>query len=113
PADVRLDFTQVAGVAHVVSVFRAGVGQACDQNPVFCLKAGQAASATHSFAAMQPGVYWVIVQSFPGTQGATTVTLSTSPSTHPEICNNGVDDDGNGLTDCADLAYVSAPNCQD
>jgi hypothetical protein len=112
-ADVRLDFTQVAGVAHVVSVFRAGVGQACDQNLVFCLKAGQAPTATHSFPALAAGTYFVVVQSFPNTQGATTVTLSTSPTTHPEICNNGVDDDGNGLVDCADLACVSAPNCVD
>ncbi len=29
-----------------------------------------------------------------------------------EICDNGIDDNGNGLTDCADPACASAPNCQ-
>jgi hypothetical protein len=110
-ADVRLDFTQVPGAAHVISVFRAGVNQACDQNPVFCVNAGQNATATHTFPALPAGNYWVVVQSYPGTQGSTTVTLSTSPSTKHEICNNGVDDDGNGLIDCADLACKNDPAC--
>jgi hypothetical protein len=112
-ADVRLDFAQPAGAAHVVSVFRAGVGQACDQNLVFCLNAGQMATATHTFAALAAGTYWVVVQSFPGTQGSTTVKLSTGPLATPEICNNGVDDDKNGLIDCADLSCIAAPNCTD
>ncbi len=110
-ADVRLDFTQAAGAAHVVSLFAAGALQACDQNLIFCLNAGQAPTATHTYAALPPGTYRVIVQSFPGTQGSTTVTLSTSPSSKVEICDNGVDDDGNGLTDCADLACKNDPSC--
>jgi hypothetical protein len=111
PADVRLDFTQTAGSAHVVALFRAGANQACDQNGVGCLNAGQQPTATRTFAALQPGSYWVIVQSYPGTQGSTTVTLSTARSSRPEVCNNGVDDDGNGLIDCADLACAGDPNC--
>ena len=39
------------------------------------------------------------------------MTLSTGTTTTPEICDNGIDDDGNGLTDCQDLACASAPNC--
>ncbi|HEY5310533.1 MAG TPA: hypothetical protein VIK97_18595, partial [Casimicrobiaceae bacterium] len=38
-ADVKLDFSQDKGSAHVVSLFRAGVGQSCDQNLVKCLDA--------------------------------------------------------------------------
>ena len=38
-----------------------------------------------------------------------TVTLSTP--TMKEICNNGVDDNGNGLIDCADADCVGDPNC--
>src|SRR5262249_31193449 len=53
----------------------------------------------------------VIVQSYPGTQGGSTITLSTGSSKTPEICNNGVDDDGNGLIDCADLACLNDANC--
>jgi hypothetical protein len=112
-ADVRLDFQQAAGGAHVVSLYRAGALQACDQNLITCVNAGQSPSVTHTFAALPAGTYRVIVQSYPGTQGDTQVTLSTSPSTKTEICDNGVDDDGNGLVDCADLACANAPSCTD
>jgi hypothetical protein len=110
-ADVRLDFTQASGAAHVVALARAGFGQRCDANRIYCLPANEAPSATHTFAQLGPGSYYLIVQSFPGTQGATTVRLSTGKSTTPEICDNGIDDDGNGLIDCADYACVNAPNC--
>ena len=113
-ADVKLDFSQVKGSAHVAAVFRAGVGQPCDvqTNLVHCLDAGQEPTASYTFPALPAGNYWVIVQSFTGTMGSTTVTLSTGKPTAPEICNNGIDDDGNGLIDCADLACVNAPNCR-
>jgi len=111
-ADVKLDFSQVKGSAHVVAVFRAGVGQACDQNLVDCLRVGEDATASHTFNGLAAGNYWIIVQSFTGTMGSTTVTLSTSKITTAEICNNGIDDDGDGAIDCADLDCVTAPNCQ-
>jgi hypothetical protein len=109
--DVRLDFTQPAGSAHVVSLFRAGANQACDQNLVFCLTVGQAASATHTYAGLAAGVYRVVVESFQGTEGPSTVTLSTGNAVKMEICNNGIDDDQNGLFDCQDSACISSPLC--
>jgi hypothetical protein len=112
-ADVRLDFAQPRGAAHVVTLNRAGFDQLCDDNQFFCLQADQAPSQTHTFAQLAPGTYYVIVQSFPGTQGATTVRLSTGRTTSPEVCDNGIDDDGNGLIDCADQACVNAANCVD
>ena len=110
--DLKLDFSQVKGAAHVVAVYRAGVGQACDQNLFSCLRADQAATASQAFNALAAGNYWIIVQSFTGTSGSTTVTLSTANTSTPEICNNGIDDDGNGAIDCADLACAAAPNCR-
>jgi hypothetical protein len=111
-ADLKLDFSQGKGAAHVVAVFRAGVGQACDQNLVDCLRVGQDATASHTFNGLAAGSYWIVVQSFTGTTGSTTVTLSTSKTTSPEICNNGIDDDGDGAIDCADLDCANAPNCR-
>jgi hypothetical protein len=113
-ADIKLDFSQGKGAAHVVSVFRAGVGQPCDVQPnlAYCLAAGQDLTASHTFNVLPAGNYWIIVQSYTGTTGSTTVTLSTSKTTSPEICNNGIDDDGDGAIDCADLDCVKASNCQ-
>jgi hypothetical protein len=110
--DVQLDFIQPTGSAHVVALFRAGANQACDRNPVSCLNVGQAPSASHTYAGLAAGVYRVIVESYPGTAGSTTVTLSTGDiSQGTEICNNGVDDDKNGLTDCQDSACLASPTC--
>ncbi len=110
-ADVRLDFTQDKGSAHVVSLFRAGVGQACDQNLVKCLDAGDKATTTTTYLALDPGSYWLVVQSYPGTTGSTTVTLSTGTAGVTEICDNGIDDDKDGAIDCADLGCASSPGC--
>ena len=111
PADVKLDFSQSTGSAHVVALFRAGAGQSCDVNSVDCLRVGQDATASRTFNGLAAGNYWVVVQSFAGTTGSTIVTLSTSQMSSPEICNNGKDDDGDGAVDCADLDCASAPNC--
>jgi hypothetical protein len=111
-ADLKLDFSQGKGSAHVVAVFRAGVGQACDQNLVDCLRVGQDATASHTFSALAAGSYWIVVQSFTGTVGSITITLSTGKIVSPEICNNGIDDDGDGAIDCADLDCVMAANCR-
>jgi hypothetical protein len=110
-SDVRVDFAQAMGAAHVVGLFRAGASQTCDRNPVGCLQAGQAPNSTQTFAALPPGAYWLIIESFPGTEGASTVVLSTGTPGRMEICGNGIDDDGNGLVDCADLACLNDPTC--
>jgi len=110
-ADVRMDFAQPMGEAHVVGLFRAGANQACDQNPVTCVQVGQQATATQTFGNLAPGTYWLVVESFPGTSGLTTVTLSTGSSRMPEICNNGIDDNGNGLIDCQDSDCFADPAC--
>jgi hypothetical protein len=108
--DVRLDFSQPGGAAHVVTLNRAGFAQFCDQNQLYCLQAGDKATATHTFAALPPGTYYVIVQSYPGTQAATNVRLFTG--TGPElICDDGIDNNGNNLVDCADHDCINAPNC--
>ena len=109
--DVRVDITQAAGGAHGVAIFRAGANQACDQNLVSCFDAGRQPRRRTPSRPWPPAPTGSIVESHPGTQGDTTVTLSTGSSTAVEICNNGIDDDGNGLIDCQDLACQSAPNC--
>jgi hypothetical protein len=111
-ADVRMELTQGAGSAHAVGLFRAGASQACDRNPVRCVNVGDDAAATHTYAALPAGTYFLVVQSYPGTQGTVQVTLSTGSLMTPEQCANGKDDDGNGLIDCQDQACRTAMNCQ-
>lgn len=110
-ADVKLDFTQTAGSAHVVALFRAGVGQTCDQNPVDCLHVDDEPTATQTYLALPAGSYWLVIQSFTGTPGSTTVTLSTGAVGKTEVCDNGIDDDGDGAMDCADLDCASVATC--
>jgi hypothetical protein len=110
-ADVQLDFGQGTGAAHVVALFRAGAGQACDRNPVTCVSVGDAPMVRQTFPALAAGTYWLIIESFPNTAGGTKVVLSTGTVTTPEICANGKDDDGNGLVDCQDAACRDAASC--
>jgi hypothetical protein len=78
---------------------------------VTCLNVGDKPMLTQTFAALPAGTYWLIAQSYPGTQGSLKVTLSTGTISTPEMCANGKDDDGNGLVDCQDAACKTAPNC--
>lgn len=110
-ADVRLDFKQGSGSAHAIGLFRAGANQTCDRNPVDCVNAMDDPSASKTFPALAPGVYWIIVGSYLNLPGTTSVTLSTGSVVTPEICANGRDDDGNGLTDCQDAACSTHASC--
>ncbi len=108
--DVTLTYTQPAGKDHVFGLFRAGVNQPCAANPLSCYDPKSEPTGKNTYPSLDAGNYYVIVQAFaPASQGMVTVTLST-PS-NPEICNNGVDDNGNGLIDCAEASCQTAPNC--
>lgn len=109
-ADVTLKFTQDSGRDHVFGLFRAGTNQPCNANPVTCFDPKSATSGQTTFSGLDAGGYYLVVQPFsPQGQGKATVTLETP--TVVEICNNGVDDNGNGLIDCQEGSCVSAPNC--
>jgi hypothetical protein len=56
-----------------------------------------------------PGTYYVVVDGWADSAGAYRLNLSLGVR---EQCENGVDDDGDGLIDCADrLDCAAAPNC--
>jgi hypothetical protein len=61
---------------------------------------------------LQPGTYNLIVDGFQmGSEGTVNLTLTGVPPTMTEICNNGIDDNGDGAVDCADRTCVTSPLC--
>jgi len=62
---------------------------------------------------LQPGVYNLVVQAFTsGTEGTMNLSLTGIGDTTLEICNNGIDDDGDGAIDCYDRKCAGDPSCQ-
>ncbi len=109
---VKLDFTQTMNADQVFALFRAGVNQKCDANPIGCYDPKGAPSGSNTWV-LDAGHYYLVVQAFTANhQGQADVTLSTPPSKKPEICDNGIDDDGNGLIDCADPACFNTDHCK-
>jgi hypothetical protein len=86
---------------------------ACNANSVNCADP-EVLPFGCSFAIpnLQPGTYNLIVQAFqPGSEGTVMLTLSGLGDAIREICNNGIDDDGDGAIDCMDLKCVTDPSC--
>ena len=107
---LTLAWQQAQGEDHVFGLFLAGINQACGANPVDCVDPKEATSGQHTFPSLAGGHYYVITQAFEKA-GAGPVTVTLSTPSMKEICNNGVDDNGNGLIDCADADCVNDPNC--
>jgi Zn-dependent metalloprotease len=68
---------------------------------------------TCEFNPAQAGLYYVMVRAYTAYSGAT-LTVSADPGNTPppaEVCDDGVDNDGDGNTDCADADCASDPAC--
>jgi hypothetical protein len=109
---IGFDCTQTGD--QVLALYAAGGPRdPCDVNELVC-----ADPKTLPFGCgyivpnMQPGTYNVIAEGFtPGSEGTVDLTLSVLDDRQLEICNNGIDDDGNNLTDCADPKCATSTNC--
>ena len=86
---------------------------ACDENEIVCVDpAVLPFGCGYSLPELQPGPYNVIVQAFQaGSEGIVTLTLTGIQETIREICDNGIDDDRDGATDCADRKCVTEAIC--
>ncbi|MCA9673080.1 MAG: hypothetical protein KC503_46125 [Myxococcales bacterium] len=112
PADVKLSYVQKSG-DHVLSLFRAGTGEACNANSRGCFDPQSKNSGSFSVPNLQAGEYYLIAEAFAKSlEGQIEVTLSTGTPAGKEVCNNGIDDDQDGATDCADLDCALDPGCQ-
>ena len=85
----------------------------CDANPVNCADPSVLPfGCNFEMPNIQPGQYNIIVAGFrAGSEGVVHLNLAGIPETVLEICNNGIDDDGDGKIDCADLKCVTSPLC--
>jgi len=67
----------------------------------------------YSIPDVQPGTYNFIVEAFSAnTTGVVGITFTGIRQTVTEICDNGIDDDGDGFTDCMDRKCVAEAACQ-
>jgi hypothetical protein len=98
----------------VIDLFAAGGPRdACDVTQLTCADPKTLPfGCGYEVPNLQPGTYNVIVEAFePGSEGSVDLTLSIDNDRQLEICNNGVDDDGDGLTDCNDRKCATSPYC--
>ncbi|HZU81986.1 MAG TPA: hypothetical protein VE987_03670 [Polyangiaceae bacterium] len=109
-AGIGLDWTQSGD--HLVGLFKMPpAGQACDAQPLDCLDPG-GNSPQIAWGEYPAGSYLFIFKALkPGDEGPITATIYAYQNRKVELCHNGIDDDGNGLIDCADPACFTDPGC--
>ena len=70
-------------------------------------------SSESNLLVLVDGVFEVTVTDACGNQATDSVSVSISPCYGSEVCNNGLDDDGDGLIDCYDEDCCGLDMCQD
>jgi hypothetical protein len=98
---------------NVLGLFAAGGDRdRCDKNEVSCADLSQPLGCNFIWPGVFPGTYYLIVQAFKaGDEGTVQATLAATAARTEEICDNGVDDNGDGLVDCDDPTCVDFPAC--
>jgi hypothetical protein len=107
PFDAEVTVTLSGETAETdLVVVEAGDGDQC--LTVNCLAHDY---STVTFTAQQGALYYVIVDGYDGAEGSYHIKFSCAPATEM-VCDDGLDDDGNGLVDCLDPACFPGPACQ-
>ncbi len=109
-SDLLVSWTQTGD--HAFSVYRAGSGQACNQNPYRCIDPSSKLTGKESLLNVPAGRYYIIAEAYgKGLEGQVSITLTTGSTTVKENCGNGIDDDGDGAIDCKDRDCASSQLC--
>ena len=112
---MSLGFDCMDGGSHVFAVARQLQPlDACNANQLVCVDPTVLPfGCGYSLPNLQPGQYNVLVQAFQaGSEGPVTLTLSGIQEILREICDNGIDDDKDGATDCSDRKCVTETTCR-
>ena len=113
PSKVRIDTigSQYDSLLYIrAGACRSGRELACDDDT------GGNHNTLINIPILYPGTYFIFVDGFTvdprfgPDEGPYVLNVSITQNP-PEVCNNGIDDDGNHLVDCADPACASASAC--
>ena len=108
-AGLEVQFNQTG--RSIFGLFRMpGPGLACDANQRACAFEDQAANSV-AFVDLPAGRYVFIVKAQAGRAGSINLRFSAFSGRRVEICGNNIDDDTNGLIDCADPACFGVVGC--
>jgi len=110
-AGILLDFSQNGD--HVIALEHfPKPGEKCDAEQISCFDPSGSGGATVAWGEYPPGDYEFIFKALkPGEEGHIDATISAYLNRKIELCHNGIDDDGNGLVDCADPACFGVEGC--
>jgi hypothetical protein len=112
---MSLGFDCMDGGSHVLAVARQVQPlDACNANQLVCVDPSVLPfGCGYSLPNLQPGQYNVLVQAFQaGSEGLVNLTLTGQQEIIRETCDNGIDDDGDGATDCADRKCATDLACR-
>jgi len=108
-ADTRLVTLTLSGLTSDLDLFLLGnAADRCDGGN--CLDRSIAATTDPETVTetLPAGTYFILVDGYMDATGPFTLGLTCEI---PEICDNGTDDNGNGLADCADPQCTERPPC--
>jgi hypothetical protein len=112
---MTLDVSCKDGASHILYFTQQTMAlDRCDEVELRCADPGTLPfGCGFGITEVQPGQYYLIVEAFDAdSTGPISVTLTGEREIVREICDNGVDDDGDKAIDCMDLKCVVTPICE-
>jgi hypothetical protein len=112
PPNIQVHYLQnMSGAGdHAIGLFfPGGTGTDCDAAENNCHDTLGAAEGMVDFGPLPAGQYFLIIKARSGHAG--NIQLDITATTGGEVCDDGFDNTGNGLVDCADPDCTSATMC--